>query len=273
MNHQAGGWLYEMEDLDALKAGQIEPAMMSTADSILFARPKKLDPRPFSPMENQSSQGACQGFAITAAGGLCYYGKTGEWKRFSADAAYYLTQQIDGIRGDSGSTITGGMKMATNIGFLPEEAMPYTAAYDPQRIPRDYKEIAAPFRVKNYKVLSSYAEVVEWIGRGYGGVSWGIRWAVSLDSNGFMQWGGGGGGGHANAILGYDGQEDSDGLPEYLIDKNSWGDWGPLHGWCLVRRSTFEKILRDQYTVVVGISDMEDVKPRVIDWVKDSVFS
>ena len=214
----------------------------------------------------------CQGHAISAAGEDCYrIASHGNLTRFSSDAAYYLTQKIDGLLGgDNGSTIAGGMKMAMDIGFIPEQSMPYTDRYNPQDLPKNYAELGAPFRVKGHIVLEGpdfFAQAVQWIGSGAGACTIGIPWGVNLDEKGFVHWTGGGGGGHANAILGYGGPKDSDGLPQFLWDANSWSkSWGPLKGFCKWTRDMFNKAMAHRYSVGIGISDMSQVKPRRRSW-------
>lgn len=278
MSEYVGGWLPELEDLDYLRDKQIsdEAMLVCMAGAGVQDRPKELDPRKWSPVRNQGQEGSCQGHAITAAGEGCYHVRTGEFQPFSPDAAYYLTQQVDGIRGDRGSTISGGMKVANTVGFCPEKEMPYSDRYNPQDLPKNIKEICAPFKVSKHKLFdtstSPFQQAFDWISLGLGFVSFGIMWNVSVDNDGYIKWNPGGGGGHANAIMGY-GPLQNDGLPEYLWGKNSWGAWGPLKGWYKIKRSVMERWSQDRFTVTVGISDMENVKPRKISFVNNSVMT
>ena len=142
--------------------------------------------------------------------------------------------------------------------------MPYTPEYNPQDVPKDYLEKAKQYLCFKGAILETYEDVVNWLGLGLGGVSYGTPWGdCSVDSEGYFIWRPGNGG-HANAILGYGGPEDSDGLPEYLEDLNSWGTQSLDGGWAKIRRSTFEKMKKNKNTVVVGISDMNNLKPRKI---------
>jgi len=266
---KTGGYRFDKEDRAYLLDTQMRSDAYKTAMSIPFSRPKKIDPRKYAPVRNQATEGACQGFALRAAGGNCFLNKTGEWKEFSPDAAYYLTQKKDGIRGDNGSTVAGGAWVATQLGFLPEEHMPYSDRYNPGDLPDNHVKLMEPFKVQNHKVLTSYSEVVEWLGRRFGGVWYGCRWGVQIDANGFMNWSASGGG-HSNALMGYDGPESSDGLPQFLWNLNSWSkQWG-LGGWSKWNRSEFEQMIRDSNSVVIGISDMEDVEPRESKWANDN---
>lgn len=270
--NKAGGWLYEKEDRSFLEIG-IPDLNFRNCCTTKMNVPEELDPRSWSPVRNQSSEGSCQGHSITAAGEGCYWvASRGSFMQYSPDVAYYLTQQKDGIRGDQGSTISGGIWVATNIGFCPEAMMPYSPKYNPNDLPLNVKELCAPFKVASHKSLRSYEDVYNWISRGLGFVSYGITWNVSVSPDGFMQWKNGGGGGHANAIMGYSKEKSDDGLPKFLWGKNSWGDWGPLQGWYKISRQTFEQFVRHQFTVVMGISDMIDIQPRKIDFIQQSVI-
>ena len=272
MSNHIGGYRFNLEDVDYLLANQMKESELLACTSVSMDRPKEIDPRPWSPMRNQSNEGSCQGHAIAAAGEGCYYVGTKQFQPFSPDLAYYLTQQIDGIRGDRGSTIAGGMKMAATIGFAPESFMPYTPKYNPQDIPSDYKEVCAPNKVNKYTVIKTFQQAFDWISLGLGFISYGLAWNVSISNTGVMSWSPGGGGGHANAIMGYGANRDSDGLPDFLWGKNSWGDWEVLRGWYKITRSTFEKFARDRNTVIVGISDMSTPKPRKINFLEKSVI-
>lgn len=274
-NQTAGGYRYDIEDrawLETQSMSKYDYAVVAATGDI--ERPPVVDPRPWFNVRNQGQEGSCQGHSITAAGEHCFrVASNGEVIRFSPDVAYYETQRIDGLLGaDNGSTIAGGMKMARNLGFCPEHHMPYSDRYNPGALPKNLAELCGPYKIKKFKIFEGpdyFAETVEWIGLGLGGVSYGIDWGVRLDSLGVASWSPSNGGGHANACLGYTGPVDADGLPQLLIAVNSWGDWGPLKGWYLWRRAEFNKVMAHKWSVIVGISDMDDVKPRKIDWAAD----
>lgn len=269
--NKSGGYRYDLEDRAWLKAASMTQDEYDQAVR-LAVRPATVDPRNWFKVRSQGQEGSCQGHDIAACGEACFKIASKQTTRFSPDAAYYLTQREDGITGDNGSTIAGGLKVATNIGFCPEEFMPYTDRYNPQDMPKNVKELCEPYKVKKFKIFNGpdyFAEAVEWIGLGLGGVSYGIDWGVTLDSRGVANWRASNGGGHAQACFGYVGEPDKDGLPQYLLPVNSWGDWGPLHGWYLWTRDIFNLTMSHRYSVVGGISDMASPAPRKIDWAED----
>lgn len=259
-----GGYRFDIERHDELVAGEMPLSAYTAAMGAPHEAPRSFDPRAFSPVRNQSSEGSCQGHSITAALGLCHYAKTGTWKDFNPDHAYYRSQALDGLRGDVGSTIAGGMRYANTIGGLPQDEGPaYTPKYNPGDYPQSLDVKCQPYRIYSYTTLRTYDDIVKWIGNGFGGVSWGIRWGLEPDSKGDIRRYRSGSGGHATALLGYG--------DDFLWLKNSWGTTWGLSGWARIYREAIEGALRDSYTVVVGISDMAEVKPRDIDWVKESI--
>lgn len=268
-----GGCILSDESRAQFEAMAIPAGRLAMALGVEFARPSSIDPRAWSKIRNQQSEGSCNGHAVTAAQECCHHAATGEFRQFSPDFAYYRAQAFDGIRGDRGSTVSGAVRVAREIGAIHEELMPYTPAYNPGEVPINANALAAPYRVATAADLKSYADIVAWIGKGMGGVWWGCGWSVTPDSQGYIRRWSIGQGGHATGLLGYGGGEDSDGLPEYLWLKNSWGEaWG-AGGWAKVTRRAIEDALRDRWTVVAGISDMVDLKPRLVDWRKASVFA
>lgn len=266
MTEHVGGYRFDLEDHAQLEVLTMQPRHLELLMAEPVARPREMSSRSKVAVKNQQSEGACNGFATRAALRLCAaFG--GSDIDFSGDGMYYAIQQRDRISGDRGSTVAGGLWVASNIGGIPDSAMPETPRYDPQRLPVNYKDLASPYKVRNAAILKTYREIVEWLGKGYGGVWYGCLWGFSFSGGQATGWRASGGG-HATAIDGYGGQEDSDGLPAWLDCLNSWGTNFGDRGRYRVSRSIMERVLRDGYTVVAGISDMENVKPRRINWLE-----
>lgn len=261
-----GGYRIDREDRPWLESNQMADHVLMAANEIPFQIPDIVDPSKITVIRNQGQEGSCDGHAGTGASGMVYYGRTGAWKRFSADEAYYITQQIDGIHGDNGATIAGMMKFLCTIGPIPEENMPYSDRYNPQDVPKNYKELGTPYICATHRLLKTYDDVVNWIGKGYGGVLWGTVWGVSLDANNFARFDGRARAGHARHISGYDLTK------RQLTEDNSWsvsyGDHGRLH-WT---EAEFTKAALHPYTVIAGVTDMNALKPRKIDFTKTLVM-
>lgn len=283
MSQFIGGWRFDEERYEILQSAAIPDPVVRGVFASDWEIPKVCDFREAVPRRSQSSEGSCQGHAQTYATELVHYFKTGKTIRFSPDFAYYEAQRKDGLLGrDQGSTITGGAWVAKNLGSLEERYMPYTPRYNPQDQPIDARAKAAPFQVANFAILRSYRDIVEWYARGLGACWWGIRWGLSESSAGWVTRFTPGRGGHAIGIgmWGYKGEKppsfSSDGLPDWLWQTNSWTN-NPqevsLNGFCRITRQAVEAALADPYTVCVGVTDMPQLKPRRIDFSKDSVWA
>jgi len=261
MSGHIGGWLREQEDneyLDSLPSEAAVLAMRGTYNEV------KVDPRAVMKIENQGSVGSCQGHDLSSCVELCYYIATGDLTRqLSRAYAYYETQRIDGINGDRGSTISGGIKLATTKGIPEESLWKYTGRYENGR-PSNWSEVEASAALhkigQSYK-MSTYDGVRTFLGSGQGGISIGISWGGEVDRPIVNSFSGTGGGGHAIALLGLSERADSSGRP-YVWMLNSWGsNWGNK-GWAEWSPAAIEQMLRHRYTACFGLSDMPNVKPR-----------
>lgn len=265
MIEKIGGYRMDLERHDVLDRLTIPGDVLSKLCGVADI-PDTLDLREKIPVRNQQSEGACNGFGKRAVDYLNHLLATGgEPQEFSGDGNYYVIQAIDGIRGDNGSTVSGGVTMAHQVGALRIEDFPETGNYDPGRLPRNYKDLAAPFKCAKTAIIQSdhVNRVKQWLGLGYGGVWWGKAWGFRFDGRGNATAWSASGGGHATAILGYDARG--------FHCLNSWGKAWQGTGWYYVPYDLFEKVCRHQWTVVAATSDMSEIKPRTIDWVKDSI--
>lgn len=266
--NQPGGYLIGMEK----RAELLETAREFPSICRSVAAPDEIDPRTDTVVENQGQQGACQGHALSSVVEHCYRIATGDKIQLSRQYAYIGTQRIDGITGDSGSTISGGVRLAKERGIPLETVWPYPGRYvatPPGGWDHQYRE-AAQFKIGYHTVCASYDDVFAFLASGQGGISIGISWGVS-PVNGVVEQYTPSGGGHAVSLLGYSKRKDSRGR-NYIWLLNSWGaGWGN-GGWAEVAPSAIDAMARAQWTVMIGLSDMVDAKPRKIDWKKASVF-
>jgi hypothetical protein len=256
-----GGWLQTEEDRDFLDALPGESAVLAMRGSYSEV---KVDPRKVMKIENQGSVGSCQGHALSSCVELCYYIATGDLTRqLSRAMGYYETQRIDGITSDRGSTISGGIKLATTKGICREELWKYSGRYDARR-PANWAEIesdAAQHKIGQSYRMTSYDGVRTFLGSGQGGISIGISWGGEVDRAIVNLFSGAGGGGHAIALLGLSERLDFSGRP-FVWMLNSWGSsWGNA-GWAEWAPNAVEQMLRHRFTACFGLSDMPNVKPR-----------
>lgn len=258
------GWLREAEDeafLKEITRSRVPKAFRS------WSAPKEVRPDKEPNMhrlENQSSMGSCQGHAIASCvEQLNTIATGGDRTQLSDIFAYLATQKIDGLLGsDRGSTISGGVKLATETGICPLALAPYP---NPVRYPnsRDRQSIlrqsnyaaGEPYKIRSSVGVKSYQDALDWIGGG-GVISIGISWPPRFQTqNGrrIAVSGGGGGGGHAIAILGYRSNGN-------LIVANSHNYWFEFTPEC------FASVLKHRYTVAIGLNDMANPAPREFSW-------
>lgn len=275
------GYPIELERREELMEMSPPGLFFSMADEDL---PKRVDFRDVLEIENQANMGSCQGHALSTCAEGCYYIATkGQKQRLSRLFAYLGSQKLDGIVGDNGSTLHGGAKLSTEFGICLESVLPYP---NPVRypggghrsIPADAWEAAKAFRIRTTKFITEEQETKQWLGSGAGLVEIGIAWgnAMTPDNRGAIMSFRAGGGGHAISLTGYLPCEEAGvDTPEgyvYILD-NSWGkQWGK-QGRAFVAPRAVRQMLEHRFTTFVGLSDMLDVKPRSVDFTKDSVIA
>jgi hypothetical protein len=214
--------------------------------------------------EDQLQIGSCQGNGLSSVIERLAF-VVGKKVQLSRIFAYLATQKIDGLLGsDSGSTISGGAKLATTVGCPLESATGYPRTY-PGKAERDRILSAANYKAAGeYKALSAWQvtrnhdELLDFIGGG-GGVSFGIRYgAATIPSDRVIRRFYPGRGGHAMCILGY--TKDGD-----LRAVNSHGD-----GAYLITPAAWSQMLADSWTSAIGL--MGTKEPVPIDWYANSPY-
>lgn len=257
-----GGWAQEQEDRQFLATASTQPPMKAGDDPDGWKNVKTLDPANWTIVENQKSQGACQGHDLSTCQESSIVRDGHELIQLSRGGAYYETQRIDGIRGDRGSTIGGGIKLVMETGLVTEADWPYPPRYDPTR-PRGYESMPK-YKARGFEKLTSYEDVWRFLVM-FGSVSIGITWTRDIDNQVarndglLMTYGGSGGGGHALALNGLT-EVDFFGttLPNYdgrpwIKGPNSWDDdWG-FEGWWAISPRAIDQMLNARWSEFIGI--------------------
>lgn len=240
------------------------------SDFRTYSRPDHIDVE-WHKTENQGRIGSCQGNGLTSVLErlqFVRYNDKSKVVQLSRIFAYLATQKIDGLLGrDSGSTISGGIKLATTVGCCPEALTGYPQAYPHSQQIKSILSAAnyaagEPFKAeKTWRAPEDAEEVMSFIAGG-GAVSIGIAWYSGLIPRDrivrrFSP--PGRSGGHAMAILGYKSNGN-------LIGVNSHAD-GPYE----IEPSAWRSMIRHRYTAAIGLSC--DIKPRHVDWEKELVFT
>lgn len=261
-----GGWRYDL-DFEQERWQRLQAALADEAPVLAMRGSYEevaIDPRGFLKVENQGQVGACQGHSISSAVEWCYAIATGGDKiQLSRAYGYYETQRLDGISGDRGSTIEGGIRLAKEFGIPEESLWPYTGRYEPQR-PKPIEELranAAQYKIgKSYK-LTTYDSIRTFLGSGQGAVHLGITWNNSVQGGLVNSYSAAGGGGHAIGLYSLSDRKDSAGNP-FLWMMNSWGNGWGQSGWAEWSPNAVSQMLRARWSVFIGVSDMPNVKPR-----------
>ncbi len=256
------GYPLELEDHEYLKSLQNESpvlAMRGTFNEI------RLDAKQILKVENQARQGSCAGHSLSSILEWIYAIATGgERISLSRAMAYYEAQRISGIRGDSGSTIAAGVKLAKTIGVCREDLWKYPSQYNNKR-PENWTEVtkdAATYKVETEIRMTSYEGARTFLGAGLGGIHGGWSWNSSFEKkvvelfhptpND---------GGHSEAWICLSTRVDSKGRP-YIWILGSWSTSFAEAGWQEVSPTCVQQMLQHRSTALVGLSDMPAIKPR-----------
>jgi len=214
-----------------------------------------VDPRQWHVVEDQGPVGSCQGVAMSSVLEHCYFIDTaGENVSLSKMAAYRFSQEEDGIKGDTGSTLSGGAAAAKK-GVCEERFFPYAEEYQ-RKIPSIARSNRSKFRIEVAQKLSGpdYSEQVRrWIGSGKGSVVIGVKWTKSMDQDRISKYVyRGSGGGHAVAITGYTKDE--------LVICQSWGDRIFDGGYQYITDNALNECLGYGWNLAMAYSDLKDIE-------------
>ena len=259
------GYTPELERRDEI-ANSATPMTFTMRD---FQTPEEVDPRPLMRHDKQGNMGSCQGFSLTNCGELCWalhYGTVSNDRQFSQLFAYLESQRLDGLLGsDRGSTISGGIKIATTVGFLRLSELEYKTPYPANArslITDSMRVKAEPYKIRSHTWLESYDDIFKYLASGSGAVHTGTLWNNSfyanngvLESISLVN-----GGGHATAWLGFSKRKDSRNR-NYIWRLNSHND-----SWTEIAPSVIDSLCKHRYTSIVGISDLTTPGPRKISW-------
>ena len=203
------GYAIDDEHLDELAGGDDPIELMSHFADAVPSFNEQIKPDDIVKVVNQGSVGSCQGNALATVFQICYFLATGRFEVFSRAAGYYLAQRKDGIRGDRGSTLSGGRWVATEHGMCLDSDWEYVARYNPKEPPGiDYQ-----FKLKVSRPFRDADELVAWIKLGLP-VQTGVRWGREMNQERVTS-ASRSGGGHSTCLWCMDGAD--------IYNINSWG--------------------------------------------------
>lgn len=233
--------------------------------------PKSMGIGKWLQVENQFQIGSCSGQARTSCNEIAYHRETkGGIIQLNRMFAYRTGQMIDGLSGDVGATITGSAKGSMKYGECLESIWPYVNRYQ-SKLPQACFTDAAKRKLRMYKALRSYDDVLRWLVHGIGGVQIGIDWNSSMDNydkNGLILKYSQGGGGHALCLGDWNTDYKDDAGNPFIEMFNSWGKTWGVNGSAFIHPKIVDYWCKNE--TVVGYSDMDgdEIKPRSYDWSK-----
>jgi len=265
---EPGGWLIDEEDFEQLASLPSEAPFVAMAGSVQL---ESIDPREVIQIPNQGQMGSCVGNATTTAMEWCHILATRTFDtQLSRMHCYVESQRLSGISGDRGSVVSSAVRLSKETGVPEESYWPYPRSYSATR-PSNWQallENAAQYKIGQSYNMTSYDGIATFLGAGQGGVVIGIGWNSSVNRAVVENYSGGGGG-HALCFLSLSDRKDSSGK-NYVWMANSWGEsWGNK-GWAEVSPRAVSQMLDARNTTMIGLSDMPNVAPREVDWIKDS---
>lgn len=191
---------------------------------------------------DQGQQGSCQGNALAQVFSICYFLATGRHETFSRAAGYYLAQKKDGIRGDQGSTLSGGQWVATQHGMCLESDWPYPSRYSPSMPATAQNKFL--FKLQTTKPFRDVQSMLDWLDQGLP-IQTGLNWNSSCDREVVDAYSLRGGGGHSTVFW----QRRANGN---VCNINSWGSrWNGdgVHEWT---PESIQRTLQNRWTVYIG---------------------
>ena len=210
---------------------------------------------------SQQMMSSCAGWATVHGGTVCNLLATGEFRAFFPTWTYKHARRRDGIRGDNGATIHNVVVSAKEDGLLPVDVdrngkaeFIYNERDFEPNFPASAAEVAEKFQIKFSVELRSFEAIVNFIKSGSGAVIIGSGWGgVRPDAKGVVRSWSPGGGAHARSWCDV---EEIDG-EEVITECNSWSTEWAIKGFAFYTRKAVEQLLRDRWTVFIGISDLE----------------
>ena len=263
------GYDCAIENRDEIRATSIELGFR-VGD---YEAPEEIDFRKLIRHDKQFNMGSCGGFGNTSCGeGLwaLVNGEMSDDRQFAPTFSYLEAQRLDGLLGvDKGSTISSGLKISKEIGYLALKHLPYSTPYPRNAktlITDEMRTLASPFKVRSSTWLDSYDDIKNYfasgVGLGFAGTPWNDSFYGRngvVDSIGFTRLDGG----HAYCFAGYSKRKDAKGR-NYLWRLNSHND-----SWTEIAPSVIDQLCRHEYTTIVGVSDLSTPGPRAVSWMKD----
>lgn len=232
------------------------------------------EPEDLAHAEDQRQVNSCGGHGGTTAFERAYEIQTGVRKQFSRMFLYLRGKAEDGIRGDNGMTISGGVKCLKERGCCTEDTFPYPGRYV-ESIPSGADEEAALFKLGSSVDVQAQDDPNEYaqkfLGHNMGALYNGCAWTSSMANpvNGVIErWTTPGrDGGHAWAYVGLSERTDAKGRHYYWLANSHSVQWG-RRGFAEMSPDAYLGMCRHNWTESFGLSKLviPTAKKKVILW-------
>ncbi len=281
-------WEKHIEQVDSVKSSlrsANEFMAFVTGDLDPDSVPDELDAQLYHRLEDQRQLGSCRAHSRTSLAEWVHFLQSGELFagktiQFSRQFAYNEIRNIDGIRGDEGCTMRGGIKFDETIGHCLEDLFPYSGR-DERQSPQDCFS-KADFKLGTNLLIDSYDEAWRIKAGRIGDIEIGMLWPDCMQQQTIIEefrvGGRGAGrhaGGHAVAILGWSKRRDRQGRRYFKI-QNSWNkrNWqNSNNGIKELAPKAFEQILRHELTVCIASSHLSNTEPQSWDFINQPIFT
>ncbi|MCP4953959.1 MAG: hypothetical protein GY922_19140 [Proteobacteria bacterium] len=233
------GYLHGEEDFDFLSE-QLDPE--GILERVKASYPE-FNPyaTPWLNWQDQGNQGSCQGHSLSHAFQVCLVQEYGLQAVFSRAAAYYISQDFDGIKGDRGSTLSGGQKAAAS-GICLEKEWPYPYRYNSTKPASANGNLN--IKMPGSKRVTDAGLAFDLLNAGCC-ISTGVAWNSDFEKPVCDKYRNRRGGGHSTLLYGID---ESTG---HAIHWNSWKNW-QNNGRNLWTKRFLDSIMKlDRYAVFV----------------------
>lgn len=211
--------------------------------------------------EDQAQMNSCGGHGGTTAFERCYELDQGVRVQFSRLFLYLRGKAQDGIAGDNGMTISGGVKQLATGGCCLEATFPYTGRYS-EHVPTGADAEAANYRLGASVDVTAGGDPNDVaqrflglnMGALYCGCSWTNTWSNPV-AGVIERWTqpSNRDGGHAWALVGLSPRKDSRGRFYYWL-ANSWGvSWG-RRGFAELAPEAFAGMCAHRWTEAMALS-------------------
>lgn len=171
---KTGGWNSDAEDRAELAKTASPKLWTGPVDAL----PLETFRAGWSYDEDQTNQGSCAGQANSTCSEIIRVIDGGDLVQLSRQCAYIMAQKVDGIRGDRGSTIHGGIKVGMEQGLCLESIWPYPNGYD-ANVPSGYAG-AVKYLYEGHVEMRKYQDCWEHLATA-GPLYIGIVWSEALD--------------------------------------------------------------------------------------------